>query len=493
MVHPLLVRLFVLAITASIASPAFAEPGDELVGDWERTFGARRTREVWQIARDKQQFLIRGQFLQNNKPIGQFRGEKVRYDKAAGVLRCKREIELAGKPAQKEAADYAIELKGARLSITSTLGKRTETVALTKTELKPSAADVASSDAAGQSEPVSPAAASGSPAGDELADRNDVSPRDGLPTFSEIRRFEIGPTAYFFAVAISPDGARLALSDRTQEGRGVEIHDVDSGEVVKRLETGGTVGFMAFTDDGATFVADGFNVSKPSHTIAWDSTTWTESWRLDNGGMIKHAISGDGKWYAAAKGAVPGGPEGKLSIWDLATHEPVHSQDYQHDARLALSADGRLLLFGDGNPAIFERATGKLIATEAGRGKSNGLRDNVCTFAVTPDGRGYALGDVGGSAAVLVTSSGKLVKSFPRLNDKVGRVVDLVFLDNRRLLVAHSSSEFTLFNVTSGKALAYLRPDFAGKRRMTDIDIHPGGKRFAAYCGSEAIVYELPE
>jgi len=75
----------------------------------------------------------------------------------------------------------------------------------------------------------------------------------------------------------------------------------------------------------------------------------------------------------------------------------------------------------------------------------------------------------------------------------VGRVADLVFLDNRRLLVAHSASEFTLFNVTSGKALAYLRPDFAGKRRTTDIDIHPGGQRFAAYCGSEAIVYELPE
>jgi WD40 repeat protein len=494
MVKRLLARAFVLLMTASIAVPAIAEPGDELVGDWERTFGARRTREVWQITRDKQQFAIRGQFLQNGKPVGQFRGDNVRYERATGLLRCKREIELAGKPVQKEAADYAIELKGTRLAIISTLGKRKETLVLTKAKQTADAAKVAAVDAATKTDlPAVPAAMKEQPAGNGSSGSEKPDPRAGVPPLAEVRRFSIGSTAYFFGAALSPDGTRLALSDRTQQGRGVEIHDVDTGDVLKRVEAGGTVGFLAFSDDGASLVADGFNVNQPSHTIAWDTATWSERWRLENGGMIKHAISGDGKWYAAAKGAVPGGPEGKLSIWDLATREAVHSQDYHNSPRLALSADGRLLLFSEGTPAIFERTTRKLIATEAGRGSTNGLRNNVCVFAVTPDGRGYALGDVAGNASVLVTSSGKLIKSFPCLNDQVGRVADLAFLDNRRLLVAHSSSEFTLFDVTSGKALAYLRPDFAGKRRTTDIDIHPGSRRFAAYCGSEAVVYELPE
>jgi WD40 repeat protein len=210
--------------------------------------------------------------------------------------------------------------------------------------------------------------------------------------------------------------------------------------------------------------------------------------------MIKHKISGDGKWYAAGKGAVPGGPEGVLKIWNVETKEVVHSQDHHDDPLLAMPSDGRLLFYGESRPAILDRSAGKLLATEAGRGQSSGLTNNVHTFAVTPDGRGYALGDVSGASAVLVTSSGKVVKSFPRLNGGVGQVADLAFLDNRRLLVAHRACEFALFDVTTGKALAYLRPDFAGgKRRCSDIDIHPGSTRFAAYCGSEAVVYELPK
>ena len=34
------------------ANSVLAEPGDELIGDWERTLGARKTREVWHDVAD---------------------------------------------------------------------------------------------------------------------------------------------------------------------------------------------------------------------------------------------------------------------------------------------------------------------------------------------------------------------------------------------------------------------------------------------------------
>jgi hypothetical protein len=134
-----------------------------------------------------------------------------------------------------------------------------------------------------------------------------------------------------------------------------------------------------------------------------------------------------------------------------------------------------------------------MVATEAGRGTDDGIADRVFCFAVTADGRGYALGGSPGDSSVLVAASGKLVRSLPRLGDGQGFIKDVKFIDNRQLLVAHSAAEFALFDTTNGRALAYVKPELSGNRSVANIDAHPGSTRFAAYCGGEAIVFELPK
>jgi hypothetical protein len=474
----------------SITSAAFAEPGDELVGDWERTVGARKIREVWRIDRDGVKKLrLTGRYLQGDKEVGKFRGENEKFDEASGTLRCKLVIDLAGEFAKKDEAEYELSLKGARLSVTSKLGTKKETLALTKA--KPVDETTASS---AEKPAASPAGSSASSAGNGGGRQNFQAP-EGLPGFTEVRRITVGPTGYLFEVALSPDGKLLALSDIGSEGKAVAIYDVDSGKVVQRLTAGGTVSHMAFTDDGSMFVSASFKLGQPAPTIGWDTATWTEKWRLmEDRIMSRHAVSGDGKWYAADRGNEPGGPNGVLKIWDTATQTMVHSQECSSSCRLAWPADGRVLLFQfTGTPAILDRQTKKMLTTESGRRGDSGVEGEISAIAVTADGRGYALGDVYGGSAVLVTSSGKLVKSLPRLNQGVGVVGDLAFIDNRKLLVAHRACEFALFDVTSGKALAFTRDKNAGKRPTSDIDYRPGSPRFAAYCGSEVVVYELPK
>jgi WD40 repeat protein len=478
-----LLTTILAGLLLTITTDARAEPGDELIGEWERTIGARKTREVWKIDRDGGKKLrLTGRFLQADKEVGKFHGDGEKYDEASGTLRFKLNIDLAGQPAKKDEAEYEITFKGARLSVTSKLGTKKETLALTKA--KATAETTASSTS-------TPAASAGEPAASS-GDKRNLDPA-ALPAFAEVRRIQLGSTGYLFQVALSPDGKLLALSDNGQEGKAVAILDVDTGMLVKRLAGGGLVGHMAFTDDGATFISAAFNLDKPSPVIAWDTATWSEKWQFDNGRMTGHATSGDGKWYAANKGNVPGGPDGVLKIWDLATQAEVHSQACSDGGRMAWPADGRVLLFGRSTPGILERQTKKLIGKESGRGGDNGVEGEISAFAVTADGRGYALGDVHGSSSVLVTSSGKLVKSLPRLNQGVGRIGDLAFIDNRTLLVAHRASEFALFDVISGKALAFTRDKNAGKRTTSDIDHHPNCPRFAAHCGSEVVVYELPK
>ena len=455
------------------AVAAAAEPGDELVGDWERSIGAARIREVWHITRNGTRFTIRGDYLQGDKDVGTFRGEDVSFDAASKTLRFRLVGTAGGKEIDGKIA-HELVLKGTRLSLTSSLGKKKETAALVRARAMP-----ASKAPAGKA-----ATASG---------RETFAPTPQTPTFTEVRRYNVGPVNYYLAVALSPDGKLLALCDRGAEGNGVEIHDVDAGTVAKRLSTGGLLTFMGFTDDGQTFVASSFNLNKPSVAIAWETATWTEKWRLDHGRMLKHTLSGDGRYYAAGKGNVPGGPQGVLKVWDTSTQQEVYSQEYAHDPRLAFSGNGQTLLFGDGTPAILELPKKKLLATEAGRGTDDGIADRIFCFAVTADGRGYALGGSPGDSSVLVTASGKLVRSLPRLGDGQGFIRDLMFLDNRKLLVAHSASEFALFDTTSGRVLAHARPELSGNRGVADIDAHPGSTRFAAWCGSEAIVFELPK
>jgi hypothetical protein len=470
-----------------MATVARAEPGDELIGDWERTIGARKTREVWHIVRDSGRFTLSGRYFQGDKEVGKFRGENEKFDEASATLTCKLTIDLAGQAAKRDQAQYEITLKGNRLSVISTIGSRKETINLTKAK----ATDVPAAD---MPEPSggNPAAPTGEAAASS-GDKRNLQPADDVPAFAEVRRIQVGPTGYLFQVALSPDGKLLALSDVGQNGKAVAIVDVDTGMVVKHLPAEGLVTYMGFTDDGATFVSAAFTLDKGSPTIGWDTATWSERWRLENGRMNRHAISGDGKWYAANKGNIPGGPDGVLKIWDLQAQAEVHSQACSQDARLAWPGDGKVLLFGSSTPGILERQTKKLLAKESGRGGNSGVEGEISAIAVTADGRGYALGDVHGGSSVLVTASGKLVKSLPRLNQGLGRVGDLAFIDNRTLLVAHRASEFALFDVASGKALAFTRDKNAGKRTTSDIDHHPSCPRFAAHCGSEVVVYELPK
>ena len=166
-------------------------------------------------------------------------------------------------------------------------------------------------------------------------------------------RLATGHTGGARAVALSPDGTRLASARGNAE---VHLWDVVTGRVTATLRghTGGA-NSVDFSPDGATLAS-----GASDRTIKlWDVATGAETATLEATGATwvrVVAFSGDGTMIASGHG------NGTARIWDLATGEPVATLKGGHTGAIesvALSPDGsRLATAGrDGRFLVWDLAS----------------------------------------------------------------------------------------------------------------------------------------
>lgn len=164
-------------------------------------------------------------------------------------------------------------------------------------------------------------------------------------------------SAFVADVAISPDGSRVAATNRDGESA---VWDVLTGRVVwARVAFGPRLLSLHFSADGQTIVGAG----KQGKVITADANTGKQLGVFVPGGESARplAISGDGKHMLV------GTDDGVVALYDSASGNELRKFAGMGDAptAAAFSADGKLLVAADHlrNFAVWQTTTGKRVLT----------------------------------------------------------------------------------------------------------------------------------
>ncbi len=250
------------------------------------------------------------------------------------------------------------------------------------------------------------------------------------------------------AVALSPDGAYLAMGTST-------------GEVTLRRVADRT---LTMAVHGHSDPCMGVAVSADGRLVASGSFDGTARlWDAENGrlratleghrGLVwRVALSADGRLLAS------GSEDGTVKLWEAT---PVSASSGRLLATLqghtsgvrsvALSADGRLLASGS------EDRTVKLWATESGRLQATlqGHTGTVWGVALSADGRLLASGSYDGTARLWETESGQLLAT---MRGHTAAVRDVALSADGHVLVSGSQDGTArLWEASTGRLLAILR------------------------------------
>lgn len=238
------------------------------------------------------------------------------------------------------------------------------------------------------------------------------------------------------SVAMFPDGKRIATSWLSPT---IQILDLETGDVVRQIEHGGTVRALAVSRDGsrivsggldklcqvwdaatgdrlatfeghtdfvarAAFTPDGKSVVSSSYdkTVRrWNAQTGKQEWNSPQVEMAwSLAISPDGRHVlTGAGGQLDGSPtvlvikrgdDNALRLWDLATGALIRvMKGHTHAAySIDFSPDGRLAVSGgwDGSVRLWNAESGELLSTIADR------QGAVMRAVFSPDGKRVATG-----------------------------------------------------------------------------------------------------
>src|SRR5262249_23771991 len=343
------------------------------------------------------------------------------------------------------------------------------------------------------------------PDGSALAGLHSTTIRLYDPTTAKVLRSLPSALVAMRALAISPDGTRVAASGADMP----ELWDLATG---KHLGTEGhrqTVTCLAFTADGKTLYS-GSGTTEYALRV-WDSATGKELRRLERGdgtqGTEALAVSPDGKLLAVGtydgrgfegislrdpatarevrRLKQPGrimslgfSADGKrlasytwdqgkvmsIRLWDVATGKPgllIHTgQDWP--TPVALSPDGKLLAAGgsqDGAVRVWDADSGKKRHQfEVCDKPENARFYTACPVAFSPDSRVLAVGGWRGTTGLWDAATGKLLHRF---DDPSTKVAALVFSPDGRTLVTGGNA-VRLWEVATGQARA-MRTGHAGE------------------------------
>src|SRR5262245_17154053 len=175
-----------------------------------------------------------------------------------------------------------------------------------------------------------------------------------------------------FSLAVSNDGKVLASGGRDR----IALTEFETGKELGRLDAKmGAVLDMGFTPDGKTLVSG----AEDGKVRVWDVATHKARFVLDGRGWIGRsmALSNDGTTVAL------GGVYNVIRLWDVATGKERFDLPDGHDApvhAVAFSPDGRLLVTGGENQQtrLWDPATGRVVRR---------LQASSGQVSLSPDGR----------------------------------------------------------------------------------------------------------
>ncbi len=274
----------------------------------------------------------------------------------------------------------------------------------------------------------------------------------------EMRRLpEAGGEVY--AVTVSPDGARLAVGDRSN---GITAYDLASGAKERTL-AGHTdwVNDVAFSPDGQRVIS-----GSKDHTLRlWDVAT----------GAALRTLVGHTGWVNAVAFSPQGGlalsgsDDQTVKLWDVDAGSAVRTLTGHEDWILAVafSPDGRAGVSAGRDKLIklWDLETGTELRTLEGH------RDWINAVAFSPDGKRLASASDDRTIKLWDAETGKLLRT---LSGHTDWVVGVAFSpDGERLVSASRDQTVRVWNVESGAELRKLK---GHKGLVGDVAFSPDGK-----------------
>ena len=293
--------------------------------------------------------------------------------------------------------------------------------------------------------------------------------------FTLVRRLE-GHASAVHAIAVY-DGGRKAVSGSAEKRIGV--WDVETGSLLKTIETGAAVKSVAVTPDGPFAVV---GTVKPAELRWYD---------LNSGELVRRAGDSDNAagGFVSALALTPDGTRviagrnrGGVEVYDAAdatllrTLAPPRDDDEAGTACLAVSPDGARVAAGwhsGGTSGVFsvwtlddgERLLNRRLFLD---------ERSVRAIAFSPDGAAVLVGDSRGRLMLCDAADGTLRQQLSGHDDR--SVDSVAFLpDGRRALSAGLDGTVRLWDTETAEELARLeRPD----QVLLNVTLLPGGERF---------------
>jgi RNA polymerase sigma factor (sigma-70 family) len=210
-----------------------------------------------------------------------------------------------------------------------------------------------------------------------------------------LRTFEF-PAQVHAALALSPDGKKVAGGDCFTADGAVRVWDVPSGELLKKLHVPDMEYFaVALSDDGKWIAGGGRARGGRGKVIVWDLESgkvkheWTDDFML---AIAALAFSPDGKLLAG------GGPNNRATwVWDMESGKVKHVLKDHEVKKLAFAPDGQTLATGGADHQVILWDVAKEKPRVTFEPSMTGDQRQVITHVFSPDGRTLAAGCADGT------------------------------------------------------------------------------------------------